>query len=389
MTSAKFTMLVLALAVVSSLVIGLAGPVWGIAAVLASAGLTVWLGGERQRPAAETSPAFGAEHGVRGELSALLTTQSQAASARQQESQAELERVKRLLKEAIERLVHSFNQMNAHTQAQRNLALSIIDSMTDENQSPGGTSFSDFVLDTSRTMESFVDNTLKTSKIAMGLVETMDVIDVEVNAIINILSEIEAISKQTNLLALNAAIEAARAGEAGRGFAVVADEVRALSQRTNAFSQQIRGHMESVHTSLSTAHSDIYAVAALDMNFALASKQRVQDTMKRISEINANMTVAAKDINEHAGQVAQEVNTAVTALQFQDMTHQLIEHVQARVATGARLAEDMATAFKARGDMTDVIRQARERLQSGEQAAQPRTQPLKQDSMNAGDIELF
>jgi methyl-accepting chemotaxis protein len=389
-TSAKSTALILTLAVATSLVVGFSGPAWGIAGVLTSAALTLWLvvGRSRTDPGA-TENRRQAEPGLCAQLGSLLGDQSRAIAARRKDNVAELERVKRLLSEAIEQLVSSFGEMNSHIQAQRDLALSIIHRMTDEHQGPDGTSFAEFVMVTSRTMESFVDNTLKTSKIAMGLVETMDVIDREVKAILSILGEIEAISKQTNLLALNAAIEAARAGEAGRGFAVVADEVRALSQRTDSFSQQIRGHMESVHVSLNAAQTDIYAVASLDMNFALESKQRVQDTMKRIGEINQNMAVAAQGINAHADQVSAGVNTAVTALQFQDMTHQLIEHIQHRVETGARLVETMAQAFQEQTDPAEGIRRARDTLSNQEQAARDRAQPVKQDSMNAGDIELF
>ena len=391
MTSTKFTLLILALAALTSLIIGFIGPPWGIASVLASAALTAWLGCRRDnRPGETTARLQDSTHdGLRGELGDLLDAQAQVIAARRDDNVAELERVKRLLKEAIDQLVSSFSEMNGHIQAQRNLALSIISGMTDERRSQEGICFSDFVMDTSRTMSSFVDNTLKSSKIAMGLVETMDIIDVEVNAIIEILSEIESISKQTNLLALNAAIEAARAGEAGRGFAVVADEVRALSQRTNTFSQQIRAHMDRVHDSMTTAHAAIYDVASMDMNFALESKQRVQDTMQRIGLINQDMARAAQGINGHADEVSTGVNTAVTALQFQDMTHQLIEHVQHRVETGSLLAEDMARAFRARDNAAEGVRQARNALRTREQAGQNRPPPVMQENMNAGDIELF
>ncbi len=390
MTVTRFTLLVLAAALLVGLVVWFADPVWGVIAVALAAALALYLGGRHgiaaaPRPATQEAPQTDA---LRGETRKLLDELSRQGADRLQAGEQDLQRVKGLLGEAIQQLVASFGEMNHHIQSQRDLALTIIHSMADGGRKEGEVSFAEFVLETSKTMGDFVDNTLNTSKIAMGLVETMDVIDGEVRAIVNILGEIESISKQTNLLALNAAIEAARAGEAGRGFAVVADEVRALSQRTNTFSQQIRSRVDSVHGSLHEANKSIYSVASMDMNFALESKHRVQSTMARISEVNQAMAVAARDINSHAEQVAAGVNSAVTALQFQDMTSQLIGHAQTGMVAVRETTAQVGACLRQDPDFARALAGARALLDESARA-DARAQPVKQDSMSSGDVELF
>lgn len=306
-----------------------------------------------------------------------------------QSGAADIERVKGLLAEAIDKLIASFGAVNEHIRAQHDLALYIVEGMHGGDEGAGQVRFADFVLDTSRTLEVFVNNTVETSKIAMGLVEAMEAINQESDAMLRILGEIEGIAKQTNLLALNAAIEAARAGEAGRGFAVVADEVRALSQRTNQFSQQIRSRMDAVHASLTKANDSIYAVATMDMSYALQSKHRVQETMQRIEQFNETMADAAQKINRHADEVGSQVNRAVTALQFQDMTGQLLEQGRMRITAVQEMMLALAAEPGRGGDVLEELIKTTEQAKSCLAAVDFNKNAVAQTDMGSGEIELF
>lgn len=298
----------------------------------------------------------------------------------------EVERIRSLLHDAIDKLGDSFNGMHTHTRAQQEIALQITAQGSDDAAHQDG--FDRFIANTSNVMQRIVDSVIENSRIAMELVELTETISKRATDVEQILGEIGAIAKQTNLLALNAAIEAARAGEAGRGFAVVADEVRDLSARTSAFSQQIGGLMQSMRDGVRSTESAISKMASQDMTFALSSKGEVEEVLAGVERLNAQRRHGVEQLSQHSSAMDEEVNRAVMAMQFQDMVSQLVGHVLQRV-------EALEAISAAMGDLAAAAPNERERA---ERALATRLEALpaikdvhtvNQARIAVGDIELF
>lgn len=207
----------------------------------------------------------------------------------------------------VDTIVTAVNQMSAAVREVATNAQQTASEITKVNEQ---------TIEGKKVLSQSVDHIQQLSESVKNAVVVIEKLSVNSANIASVLDVIRSIAEQTNLLALNAAIEAARAGEQGRGFAVVADEVRTLASRTGSSTQDIQRMIEELQRGVNDAVRSIESGASLTastVSLASQTQDALDEILNSTSKVS-DMSTQTATATEEQTHVTEEINRNLTEL---------------------------------------------------------------------------
>ncbi|MBD3586287.1 chemotaxis protein [Salinimonas sp. HHU 13199] len=282
---------------------------------------------------------------------------------------------------AVDTLSASFTTLRTMVGEQNNCITNLIHAEADSDEMYASR-MQQFADSTEQSLNQFLVSTEVISNGTGVILDKVNVVHETMPTVMKALGDIDDISAQTNLLALNAAIEAARAGEAGRGFAVVADEVRALSNRSTQFSDVIKKQIESMSELINELTKHVRELASQDTSYILEAKQDIQAELDRIIAKAKNDTQTTQRLETIGQQLDKALSDSIRALQFGDINGQNIDYTK-------EILHTVTQALHAGDTPESIARQLKDYHDRVSERGRPDHNPVSSTSVDAGDIEFF
>lgn len=270
----------------------------------------------------------------------------------------DLGRARGIVSAAVKQLFNTFDGLRGHLAEERVRYESAISAISGAG---GNSGLATVIRD---VLGKFVEDIVKLSKSSVRILIEVDALRMRAEQVASRGLRIEKIAQTTRVVALNARIEAQRVGTTGAAFHVVADEIKALAVESGELSKAIRQAISEQATSLEVTRSAANELAATDLDLAVESHKRLEETIANLSNVSAASTVALDRIQH-------DIDSAMQALQFEDMVDQLL------AAIGRKLVA-IRTAHEAGPNGSDhELRLEIER------------DVVTQQNVNSGTVDLF
>ncbi len=302
-----------------------------------------------------------------------------------------ISQIQGVIADATVKLNTSFSGMLEKTDNQSSILTEVTKSLYQEGSESEEMNLEQFVKETDKVLGGYVGLLINIAEKSVSAAYKMDDMARHMDNMFAMLEQIRSLSDQTNLLALNAAVEAARAGEAGRGFAVVADEVRNLSIRSRETNEQIREQIEVTKHSLGEANGIVGDIASIDMNTSLNAKGNLDKMLGEIQKVNEIVAEGILNSTAISSSIQIDVNNAVTALQYEDFISQLCEMIKSVVVVEIEKKQAIISIFSKNENLSQSIEEISLLVKKMQDdiASTTYSDKVGQDNMSEGDIDLF
>jgi methyl-accepting chemotaxis protein len=267
------------------------------------------------------------------DLIGFATAQSKATEA----LMGELSHTSQDVERSVHGLVDRFQAIATTARDQTETVQSLMSSVQSIEMNGEAVPLSELARSIGDVVSSLVEKIIHLSSRSVVMVYALDDVQAEIKSMQVSIAQIDKINKQTNLLSLNAKIEAARAGAAGRGFAVVATEVGELARAVNTLSDTVKHQMASISDGVRRGDNLLREISAIDMSEEnLKAQDRIKFMIDRLLSQSLTIAAALRKTATTSQYMEQAVSGAIIDMQFQDRVMQHIQNVSGALAVMSR-----------------------------------------------------